>query len=117
MRAFCLNTIFAACLLGGAAFTARAEIMTRLEIEVPFAFQVGGVAMPAGSYEIYQPHETGTVIIRSRGGSGAVVTVVAPMGEGGGTNASFVHTAGKYFLSSVSLGDGRTVHIVPSHLK
>jgi|HubBroStandDraft_6_1064221.scaffolds.fasta_scaffold382836_2 hypothetical protein len=117
MRSFCLNTILAACLLGGVTFTARAEIMSRIEIDVPFAFQVGNVAMPAGSYEIYQPHETGAVIVRATGGSGAVATVVAPMGEGGGTHASFVHTGGKYFLSSVSLGDGRMVHIIPSRLK
>jgi hypothetical protein len=117
MRSFCLNTILAACLLGGAAFTARAEIMTRIEIDVPFAFQVGSVTMPAGSYEIYQPHETGAVIIRAMSGSGAVATVVAPMGEGGGSRASFIHTGGKYLLSSVALGDGRVVHIVPSQLK
>jgi hypothetical protein len=117
MRAFCLNTILAACLLGGAAFSARAEVMTRIRIDVPFAFEVGDVAMPAGSYEIYQPHETGAVIIRATSGSGAVATIVAPIGQGGGSNASFVHTGGKYFLSSISLGDGRMVRIVPSHLK
>ena len=115
MRAFCLNTILAACLLAGAAFTARAEIMSRIEIDVPFAFQVGNVTMPAGSYEIYQPHETGAVIIRAMGGSGAVATIVAPLGEGAGTHASFVHTGGKYFLSSVSLGDGRMVRITPQY--
>jgi hypothetical protein len=117
MRSFCLTTVLAACLIGGAAITARAEIMTRIQIDVPFTFQVGNVAMPAGSYEIYQPHETGAVIIRAVGGSGAVATVVAPMSEGAGSKASFVHSGGKYFLSSVSLGDGRMVHIVPSQLK
>ena len=115
MRALCLNTILAACLLGGAALTARAEILTRIEIEVPFAFQVGNVPMPAGTYEIYQPNETGAVIIRGTNGSTAIATVVAPMGEGAGSKASFLHADGKYVLSSVSLGDGRMVQVAPLH--
>jgi hypothetical protein len=113
MRSFCLNIVFAACLLGGAAVAGRAEILTRLEIDVPFAFQAGSVPMPAGSYEIYQPRETGAVIIRAMGGSGAVATIVAPIGEGVGSKASFVHVNGKYFLSSIALGDGRMVKLAP----
>lgn len=116
MRSFCLNAMAVACLLGG-ALAARAEIMTRILLEVPFSFQVGDVSLPAGSYEIYQPNETGAVIIRARGGSRAIATIVAPIGEGSGSRASFVRVDGKYFLSSVSLGDGRMVHIMPPHLR
>jgi hypothetical protein len=113
MRSLCLNTILAACLLGGAAVEGRADMLTRVEIDVPFPFQVGSVPMPAGRYEVFQPHDTGAVIIGATEGSGAIATIVAPFAEGAGSKASFVHVDGKYFLSSISLGDGRMVQVAP----
>ena len=116
MRSFCLNTILAAGLLAGTALIAHAEILTRIEINVPFAFQVGNTPMPAGNYEIYQPNETGALFIRATGAPGVVATIVAPVSERVGSKASFMHIDGKYFPSSISLGDGREVHLV-SHSK
>jgi hypothetical protein len=123
MRSFCLsnlfrNTIFAAAaLLASTALPSQAEILTFVEIQVPFAFNVGNVSLPAGSYEVLQPHEMGALIVRAAGGSGAVAAIVGPLHEGAGHQASFVHVGGKYFLSSISLGDGRMVQLAPPSMK
>lgn len=117
MRSFCLNTIFALSgLLALSTLPSRAEILTYVEIKVPFTFQVGNVTLPAGSYEIVQTHESGAVIVRALGASRAAAAIVSPVQEGAGHLASFVRIGGKYFLSSVSLGDGRMVELPVPHL-
>lgn len=118
MRSFCLKAVVAvASLVAGSALPAPAEILTQVEIQVPFAFIVGNVTLPAGSYEILQSHDTGALIVRAVGGSGVAVAIVSPIREGFGHQASFVHIGAKYFLSSISLGDGRMVELPPPHVK
>lgn len=112
MRSLRLNIILAAVgLIAGSAFPSRAEVLTYVEIQVPFAFNVGNVSFPAGSYEIVQPHESGAVIVRSAHGSRAAAAIATPFHEGAGNNASFLHINGKYYLSSIALGDGRVVQL------
>jgi hypothetical protein len=95
MRSFCLNTALAvASLLAAGALPSRAEVMTFVQIQVPFAFEVGSVSLPAGNYEIVQPHESSAVIIRGAGGASSVAAIVSPLHEGVGHNASFLHVGG-----------------------
>lgn len=123
MRSFCLNSLFrntilaAAGLLACSALPSRAEILTSVQIQVPFAFNVGNISLPAGSYEVLQPHEMGALIVRAAGGSGAVAAIVGPFHEGTGHQASFIHVGGKYFLSTISLGDGQMVQLAAPPIK
>lgn len=119
MRSFCLNTIIAvAGLLAGSALPSRAEVLTSIEIQVSFPFNVGNVTLPAGSYEILKLHETGAVIVRPIGGGyRSAAAIVSPFRDGTGYKADFVRVDGKYFLSSITLGDGRTLQVAAPHLK
>lgn len=116
MRSFCLNTLLAAaCLFGGAAL--HAEVITTAQFHVPFAFVVGAVTLPAGTYDVIQPHDSSAVIIRAEGAPGVSAVIVSMMHEGSGHDASFVHVGGKYFLNTIALGDGRVVQVAAPHLK
>jgi hypothetical protein len=118
MRNFCLKAIFAAAsMLTWSAMPSPAEVLTYVQIQVPFAFNVGDVALPAGNYEIVQPHETAAIIVRPAGQSKPAAAIVAPFHEGTGTNASFVRAGGKYFLSTIALGDGRMVQLAAPRVK
>lgn len=115
MRSFCLKSILAAGLIGAAALPA--EVLTTVQIQVPFSFQVGNVTLPPGNYEVIQSHESGAVMIHATSGSGASTAIVSPVREGYGHQASFIRVGGKYFLNRISLGDGRAIEVPAPHLK
>jgi hypothetical protein len=96
--------------LGG---TARAQ---DLEVMVPFAFQVGGVTLPAGHYEVERDANTGVVVLRGdRNTRGAAFVFTLPADgrdPAGNTPAlTFSRYEAGYRLSGIweSATDGRKV--------
>ena len=96
--------------LGG---TARAQ---DLEVRVPFAFQVGGVTLPAGHYEVEKDANNGIVLLRGdRGTQGGVFVFTQPADghdPAGNTPAlTFSRYEAGYRLSGIweSATDGRKV--------
>ena len=96
--------------LGG---TANAQ---DLEIRVPFAFQVGGVTLPAGHYEVEKDANTGIGLLRGdRNAPGAVFVSTLPADgrdpAGNKPALTFSRYEAGYRLSGIweSATDGRRV--------
>lgn len=96
-----------------AAATLAAGSRQRLEVNIPFAFSVGSVTLPAGAYVIDQYGPAGVLMITSleRHGSAVVMTRPAINQTGSKSAVTFEKRNGQTVLSGVWLGDadGRQV--------
>jgi hypothetical protein len=90
-----------------------------LEVNVPFAFEVGNKTLPAGGYRV-ESVATGTGSIEVlRGNSGGVRLTISTMTtiSNSGTPPSalvFHRYGGRYFLAQIRTGDGHTREVFPS---
>jgi hypothetical protein len=84
-----------------------------LKADVPFAFQVGNVQMPAGHYQIN--HNGPVLTVRTSAGRNAAQSLTAPLLRGSRVNAGvlvFNRYGNQYFLTAVvppNEGAGRSL--------
>ena len=90
-----------------------------LEISVPFAFEVGNKALPAGGYHVESmPTGAGSLdILRTTSGNVrlTIPTVSTTLKSGTTGPALVFHCYGnRYFLSQIRTGDGHAREVFPS---
>jgi hypothetical protein len=90
-----------------------------LEVNVPFAFEVGNKTMLAGSYRVESvPTGAGSIeILRSGKGDMRVSLSTTATLSKGGTPASalvFHRYGNRYFLAQIQTGDGHAREVFPS---
>ena len=105
MKTLTTNLMIAAVALAVAAGTASAQTM---KADVPFAFQTGRTAMPAGTYKVSMDASKGIVSLQS--GDGAANVLLLPtsrIGEGKEGDAKLVFScvAGSCSLSQAWSGE------------
>ena len=94
---------------------AAAIAQTRVSAAVPFAFQVRGQQLPAGTYSISKGEGTNIITIQSHKNGSSVMTLATP-GLSGNKSYKLVfnHVGGKYFLSQVWGEAGSSGMLVPA---
>lgn len=90
-----------------------------LEVNIPFAFEVGNKTLPAGSYRVESvPTGTGSLqILRSDSGAArlTISTMATSSISGTATSALVFHRYGnRYFLSQIQTGDGHARELFPA---
>ncbi|MGB9243832.1 MAG: hypothetical protein WCC03_10785 [Candidatus Acidiferrales bacterium] len=90
-----------------------------LEVNVPFAFEVGNKTMPAGSYHVESiPTGGGSLEILRNTGSGVhltISTMATALRSGTPGPALVFHRYGnRYFLSQIRTGDRHAREVFPS---
>jgi hypothetical protein len=96
----------------------RAQSRT-LEAKIPFAFEIGGKTVPAGSYQI-ETILTGAgslqVIRNAKGDVQVTLSTVAVTAKGANSGPELIfHRYGnRYFLSQIRRCDGRVSELFPS---
>jgi hypothetical protein len=90
-----------------------------LEVNVPFAFEVGNKTMPAGSYRVESmPTGSGSLEILRTTSSGVrltISTMATTLKSGTPGPALVFHRYGNlYFLSQIRTGDGHAREVFPS---
>lgn len=113
MKNLCLTTLMLALLAGIAAVPAMAQTEYRVEFSSPFTFTAGLATLPAGSYTITKQGDTSGIYAISSRTSAASAMVIARNGESVASaskpSVSFTQRDGKFYLESVSVGDGSVV--------
>lgn len=102
----------------GAASKCRAQSRS-IEVNVPFAFEVGNKSMPAGSYRVESvPTGAGSIeILRSNNGGVRLPISTTATTSINGTPASaliFHQYGNRYFLAEIQTGDGHARELLPS---
>jgi hypothetical protein len=110
-----LLAIFA---LAVAALAAPASAATRFDVHVPFAFQAGRAALPAGDYSV-ERQGTGVLVLRNVATDDAAILVTAPLDVDGASQQPALvfnrYASGGAFLAQVRSFDGtQTFKIAPS---
>ena len=118
MRKVLASLSVLALVVGVLAAPAAAQSI-RVKASVPFDFTVATRALPAGDYTVETVNSTGTLVVRSEAGSGAVSAMAmsgasANMGAMGQVALVFHRYGDQYFLSQVWDGThaaGRTIPV------
>jgi len=103
-------------IMGGGVCRAQSRLM---EVNVPFAFEVGNKAMPAGSYRVESmPIGNGSLeVLRSNSGKAQLmISTLATTTNRGSLAPSLVfHRYGnRYFLAEIRPGGGHARELYPS---
>jgi len=90
-----------------------------LELNVPFAFEVGNKTLPAGSYRVESvPTGAGTLEMLCNGNGDVrltISTIAVTLKNGPTTSALVFHQYGhRYFLAQIRTGDGHGREVFPS---
>lgn len=109
-----LAALFALILLIPALLHAQMAIKQPLfRVDVPFAFVVGGVHLPAGHYRVYHPGDPYLVVIERDDGRARATVYVHPSAtssDESSTKLVFNKYGDQYFLSQVWTEADREVH-------
>jgi len=110
MKKFFVRTMLAVC-FATAPLTLRADGM-KVVFSAPFSFVAGSTRFPPGSYQVTETASR-VVFIQAMGGPATAAVIVYPVGQGaiGNGSVNFVHRGGLYYLNTVQIGDGRTIHL------
>jgi hypothetical protein len=98
-------------LLALAALSVQAQSRNSIEVQIPFAFQVGDKTLPAGDYSIKQLSQD-TLLVESTNGDESVVAPAAgrvesnPNAKPGMEKLVFRQYGDQYFLSQVWMTRG-----------
>jgi hypothetical protein len=82
-------------------------------VDVPFAFVVGGVHLPAGHYHVYHPGDPYVIVIEKDDGRARAMAYVHPStteASASSTKLVFNKYGDQYFLSQVWTEPDRQVH-------
>jgi hypothetical protein len=90
-----------------------------LEVNVPFAFEVGDKTLPAGSYRVESVPTGAGVLERLFSENGdvrlTISTIATTSNNGSPTSALVFHQYGNcYFLAQIRTGDGHAREVFPS---
>lgn len=112
MKKAWMHLALAVSLMGALTTAAHAEAFS---IEVPFAFEAGGKNFPAGSYTV-DSIASNVLVIRDAATSESAAIFVSPAGYSyaSKTGLIFEKSSETPVLSSVKLGSGLTVTVVPA---
>ncbi len=112
MKKAWMHLALAVSLMGALTTVAHAEAFS---IEVPFAFEAGGKNFPAGSYTV-DSVASNVLVIRDAATSESAAIFVSPAGYSyaSKTGLVFEKSSETPVLSSVRLGNGLTVTVVPA---
>lgn len=106
--------LFALILLIPALLHAQAAIKQPLfRVDVPFAFVVGGVHLPAGHYHVYHPGDPYLIVIEKDDGRARAMAYVHPSTTEAGASSTklvFNKYGDQYFLSQVWTEPDQQVH-------
>ena len=105
MRSFIKMGLVIAAMAGTlAAGIASAEVRDVRELNVPFAFDVNGKAMPAGHYRVERLANPSVVMLRNEAGEGIFVTTQVPEEDTWDTSTAltFTRSAEGYALSTIA---------------
>ena len=105
MRSFTKAALVVAAMVGTlASGVASAEVREVRELNVPFAFDVNGKAMPAGHYRVERMANPSVIMLRNESGAGIFVTTkVSEENVWDGSPAlTFTRNANGYELSTVA---------------
>jgi hypothetical protein len=80
--------------------------------DVPFAFQVGSVQLPAGCYEITKGNQSSIVVRNCKTSDVAVSTIRGDEATDGRARLVFQHVGSQYFLAEVHGAAGTATMVV-----
>lgn len=115
MRKFQLAAVvaFGVVLFAGARFASAQDVT---QARVPFPFEVGGVVLPAGTYQVTtEGMDPNLVQIRSQDGRFAAFAIVDTedlTARRGDCQFDFVRAGNRYFLSKIDDGTGNVDQLV-----
>jgi hypothetical protein len=113
-RIFNLAFLSAMVVLLTAMLNAQMAIRQPLfRVDVPFAFVVGGVHLPAGHYHVYHPGDPYVILIEKDDGRARAMAYVHPSASNpdeSSTKLVFNKYGDQYFLSQVWTEPDREVH-------
>jgi hypothetical protein len=103
-------------IIGGGVCRAQSR---PLEVNVPFTFEVGNKAMPAGSYRVESmPTGNGSLqVLRSNSGEARLTISTTASATNSGTPAPslvFHRYGNRYFLAQIRTGGGHARELYPS---
>lgn len=81
-------------------------------VDIPFAFIVGGVHLPAGYYHVYHPGDPYVIVLEKDDGRARAMVYVHPSTDPGASSTKLVFNkyGDQYFLSQVWTEPDREVH-------
>jgi hypothetical protein len=85
---------------------AAAQAQSATKANVPFAFSVGSVRLPAGTYAISAAGVSAIQIRNDQGSASALSLVRGEYQSNSGAKLVFHHVAGQYFLAEIWRGAG-----------
>jgi hypothetical protein len=113
-RIFNLAVLSALVVLLPAMLNAQMAIRQSLfRVDVPFAFIVGGVHLPAGHYRVYHPGDPYLIVIEKDDGRARAMAYVHPSASNAdesSTKLVFNRYGDQYFLSQVWTEPDRELH-------
>jgi hypothetical protein len=100
-----------------AATSASAQIINKVQVNVPFSFAAAGTTWAAGSYKLDINLGSGLAMLYSRqSGSRAFLTQIGQIPDTGNTRVRFERYGNQWVLRAI-VGDGLQADMLPSKLE